>query len=290
MYAPPATIRPISIWGVSESQLQRHLSGLATITAKVTPNVRGGTGTHLGSIMTPRRFGFVSQTANGAGRLASLIWSESGGIIRIEWVAHTLAERVVLVAEVVTIKAAAVLVRADVLVQGGRDLFGKVNLNKSSARDNPHDFGQAASFRAISALCEVPSRWISPVSAAQLTRLWLSEWLAGALDPSARHAGSGPRLRTGSVVDFCSANSAYRFGQPTCGSAPRRTRANPGRRRRRRRVSQSSGRPVAAIRRGVLRRHHEHRFLSLLRTDDLYLNYLARFVKPGGPWELRAPG
>ena len=113
--------------------------------------------------------------------------------------------------------------------------------------------------------------------------LWLTEWLSRALDlrPGMRvlDLGCGRASRRSSAP----ANSASKCGPPTCGfTATRKPATNPGRRRRG----------------GVFPIHADARSLpfaaeffdaivsidsySYYGTDDLYLNYLARFVKPGG--------
>ena len=110
--------------------------------------------------------------------------------------------------------------------------------------------------------------------------------------PAARHAGAGPRLRAGAVVDLPAprvrrAGLGHRPVVQRLGEPP----AHPGRRRRGRRLPDPRRRPVAAVRRGVLRRR-SCRIDSFFYygTDDLYLNYLARFVKPGGPVGIAGAG
>ena len=127
--------------------------------------------------------------------------------------------------------------------------------------------------------------WVLANASGGANSLWLAEWLAPALESAAGHASAGSRLRMGLDVDLSAGgSSASRCGPPTCGSAPPRTSSAsvmpasrtacfrftrmPGRCR----LPRTSSTPSCASTR-----------FRTSGTDDLYLNYLAQFVKPGGP-------
>ena len=106
-----------------------------------------------------------------------------------------------------------------------------------------------------------------------------------------RYAGVGPRLRTGCVVDLFVPRIRHaglgnrpvvqRLGEPP---------ANPGCRCRTRRVpdpGRCSLLPFAAEFFDAIACIDSFPYYG---TDDLYLNYLARFLKPGGPVGIAGAG
>ncbi len=124
--------------------------------------------------------------------------------------------------------------------------------------------------------------WVLGSAGGGANSLWLTEWLSEAMDLSPGcgcwTSGAGGRPRRYS----CTVSSACRSGRPTCGSARPRT---------------SSASPTPGPT-GVFPLHADARSLPFageffdaivcidsfpyFGTDDLYLNYLAHFVKPGG--------
>ena len=126
--------------------------------------------------------------------------------------------------------------------------------------------------------------WVVSSASGGANALWLTEWLAEGLELTAGHARPRPRLRRGRVVDLPAprirrAGLGDRLVVQRLGKPPAHSRC----RGRGRRVSNPCGCPVAAVR----RRSSSTRSCAIdsfvyYGTDDLYLNYLARFVKPGG--------
>ncbi len=116
-----------------------------------------------------------------------------------------------------------------------------------------------------------------------------SEWLAAALDlrPGMRVLDLGCGRAASSI--FFGEKIRVQVGEAGCLWLTLRSADVSGCWRRRRRVSDSCRCPLAAFRPGVLRCHRVHRCVSYYGTDDLYLNYLARFLEPGQPWGLPAP-
>ena len=119
--------------------------------------------------------------------------------------------------------------------------------------------------------------------------LWLTEWLAEALELQAGDASARPRLRPGASSIFLhrefgvqvwaadlwfSAENIQRSVMP----APRTA------------SSRSMRTPAPFRSRRVFRRDRLHRLVLYYGTDDLYLGYLARFVKPGGSSGSPGPG
>ena len=108
--------------------------------------------------------------------------------------------------------------------------------------------------------------WVLAGVSGGANPLWLTEWLAEALDlrPGMRVLDLG--CGRGDVVDLPAprvrrAGLGHRPVVQRLGEPP----ADPGRRRRGRRLPDPRRRAVAAVRRGVLRRHRVDRLLLLLR-------------------------
>ena len=129
-----------------------------------------------------------------------------------------------------------------------------------------HDGRPSLPLRAVSPLVAISPR-VDHRQRQRRRALAVADGMAGrSAGPAARHAGAGPRLRTGGLVDF----PLPRVRRAGVGDRPvvqRRgeSAASPGRRGRERRVSRARRRAIAALRPGVLRRGRQHRFVRLLR-------------------------
>ena len=134
--------------------------------------------------------------------------------------------------------------------------------------------------------------WVLANASGGANSLWLTEWLdrrrwtCGPACGCWTSAAGGPRRRSS-----CGASSACRSGPPTCGSAPRRTSSASGMPASRTACSRSTPTPGRC-------RSPPDFFDAIVcidsfpyyGTDDLYLNYLAQFVKPGGPIGIAGAG
>jgi SAM-dependent methyltransferase len=162
---------------------------------------------------------------------------------------------------------------------------------KSSATGDPHDFGQLVGLRAISPLFEYHPEWVVASVSGGANALWITEWLAAALD-----------LRPGMrVLDLgCGRAMSSIFLHREFGVQVWATD-----------LWFSASENIQRIRDagvddGVFPIHADARSLPFADeffdaivcidsffyygTDDLYLNYLARFVKPGGPVGIAGAG
>ena len=133
--------------------------------------------------------------------------------------------------------------------------------------------------------------WVLAGVSGGANPLWLTEWLAEATRPAARHAGAGPRLRRAMSSIFL----RREFGVQVWATDLWFSASENLQRIR-----------DAGVEDGVFPIHADARSLPFAAeffdaivsidsfiyygTDDLYLNYLARFVKPGGPVGIAGAG